>query len=228
MEVIADGVISNPTGPYNEQDLQILEGANKEPQEELIAGKFRSADDLLQAYQELEKKLGNRNGYDKTEDAVDDPEDQTQDFTPISQEEEQTIVESIGGSDNFSALQQWANENLNQDEIEAYNREVNSGDYYRARNALQSMYFAYQDQAGFEPELMGGRLSGNSGDVFRSTAEVMAAMNDPRYLNDSAYTQDIQDKLIRSDVLGPRGQYFLTNVSIVAAEAITTVQSERT
>jgi hypothetical protein len=205
MEIIADGVISNPTGPYSEQDLQILEGANREPQEELIAGKFRSADDLLQAYQELEKKLGNRNGYDKTEDAVDDPEDQTQDFTPISQEEEQTIVESIGGSDNFSALQQWANENLNQDEIEAYNREVNSGDYYRARNALQSMYFAYQDQAGFEPELMGGRLSGNSGDVFRSTAEVMAAMNDPRYLNDSAYTQDIQDKLIRSDVLGPRG-----------------------
>ena len=96
-------------------------------------------------------------------------------------------------------------ENLNEDEIEAYNREVNSGDYYRARNALQSMYFAYQDQAGFEPELMGGRLSGNSSDVFRSTAEVMAAMNDSRYLNDSAYTQDVQDKLIRSDVLGPRG-----------------------
>jgi hypothetical protein len=205
MEIIADGVISNPTGPYNEQDLQVLEGANREPQEELIAGKFRSADDLLQAYQELEKKLGNRSGYDKTEDAVDDPEDQTQDFTPISQEEEQTIVDSIGGADNFSAVQQWANENLNQEEIEAYNREVNSGDYYRARNALQSMYFAYQDQAGFEPELMGGRLSGNSSDVFRSTAEVMAAMNDSRYLNDSAYTEDVQNKLIRSDVLGPRG-----------------------
>jgi hypothetical protein len=204
MEVIADGVISNPTGPYNEQDLQILEGANKEPQEELIAGKFRSADDLLQAYQELEKKLGNSGGYNKTEEATDETEDQASGFEPISQEEEQTIVDSIGGSDNFSAVQQWANENLNQDEIEAYNREVNSGDYYRARNALQSMYFAYQDQAGFEPELMGGRLSGNSSDVFRSTAEVMAAMNDSRYLNDSAYTQDIQDKLIRSDVLGPK------------------------
>jgi hypothetical protein len=205
MEVIADGVISNPTGPYNEQDLQILEGANKEPQEELIAGKFRSADDLLQAYQELEKKLGNSGGYNKTEEATDETEDQASGFEPISQEEEQTIVDSIGGADNFSAVQQWANENLNQEEIEAYNREVNSGDYYRARNALQSMYFAYQDQAGFEPELMGGRLSGNSSDVFRSTAEVMAAMNDSRYLNDSAYTQDVQDKLIRSDVLGPRG-----------------------
>jgi len=205
MEIIADGVISNPTGPYNEQDLEILEGANREPQEELIAGKFRSADDLLQAYQELERKLGDRGGYERAETETDETEDQAGGFEPISQEEEQTIVDSIGGSDNFSAVQQWAHENLNQEEIEAYNREVNSGDYYRARNALQSMYFAYQDQAGFEPELMGGRLSGNSSDVFRSTAEVMAAMNDSRYLNDSAYTQDIQDKLIRSDVLGPRG-----------------------
>ena len=205
MEIIADGVISNPTGPYSEQDLQILEGANREPQEELIAGKFRSADDLLQAYQELEKKLGNNGGYNKAEDTTDETEDQTSGFEPISQEEEQTIVDSIGGADNFSAVQQWANENLNQEEIEAYNREVNSGDYYRARNALQSMYFAYQDQAGFEPELMGGRLSGNSSDVFRSTAEVMAAMNDSRYLQDSAYTEDVQNKLIRSDVLGPRG-----------------------
>jgi hypothetical protein len=205
MEIIADGVISNPTGPYSEQDLQILEGAEKDQQEELIAGKFRSADDLLKAYQELEKKLGNNGSYNKTEETTDETEDQAGGFEPISQEEEQTIVDSIGGADNFSAVQQWANENLNQEEIEAYNREVNSGDYYRARNALQSMYFAYQDQAGFEPELMGGRLSGNSSDVFRSTAEVMAAMNDSRYLNDSAYTQDVQDKLIRSDVLGPRG-----------------------
>ena len=205
MEIIADGVISNPTGPYNEQDLQVLEGANREPQEELIAGKFRSADDLLQAYQELEKKLGDRGSYEKAETGTDETEDQAGGLEPISAEEEQTIVESIGGRENFTVVQNWAMENLNEDEIEAYNREVNSGDYYRARNALQSMYFAYQDQAGFEPELMGGRLSGNSSDVFRSTAEVMAAMNDSRYLNDSAYTQDVQDKLIRSDVLGPRG-----------------------
>ena len=205
MEIIADGVISNPTGPYNEQDLQVLEGANREPQEELIAGKFRSADDLLQAYQELEKKLGDRGSYEKAETGTDETEDQAGGLEPISAEEEQTIVESIGGRENFTVVQNWAMENLNEDEIEAYNREVNSGDYYRARNALQSMYFAYQDQAGFEPELMGGRLSGNSSDVFRSTAEVMAAMSDSRYLNDSAYTQDVQDKLIRSDVLGPRG-----------------------
>ena len=55
------------------------------------------------------------------------------------------------------------------------------------------------------PQLLGGKLSANSNDVFRSTSEVMNAMSDPRYLKDSAYTQDVQDKLVRSDVLGPRG-----------------------
>jgi hypothetical protein len=52
---------------------------------------------------------------------------------------------------------------------------------------------------------MGGKISANSSDVFRSSQEVMAAMNDPRYLQDPAYTQDVQEKLIRSEVLGPRG-----------------------
>ena len=56
---------------------------------------------------------------------------------------------------------------------------------------------------GSEPDLLGGQL-GRSGDVFRSVQEVEAAMNDPRYLNDTAYTQDVEDKISRSDVLTPR------------------------
>lgn len=207
MEVVADNFLSEQTGPYNEQDLQILEEADKQQQEEeLIAGKFRSPDELLKAYQELEKKLGSRSGYDKVEEpSTDDTEEQEQEPAVLSQEEETTIMESIGGKDNFEAVQIWARENLDAAELEAYNREVNSGDYYRARNALQSLYYAYQDNASYEPELIGGKISGRSTDVFRSNQEVMAAMSDPRYLQDPAYTQDVQDKLIRSDVLGPRG-----------------------
>jgi hypothetical protein len=205
MEVIADNFLSEQTGPYNEQDLETLEAAEKqEQQEELIAGKFRSPDELLKAYQELEKKLGSRSGYDKVEEpSTEEPEQQ--EVVVLSQDEEATILESIGGEENFNQVQQWAKENLEAGELEAYNREVNSGDYYRARNALQSLYFAYQENSGYEPDLIGGRLSANSSDVFRSSQEVMAAMNDPRYLQDPAYTQDVQDKLIRSDVLGPRG-----------------------
>lgn len=207
MEVIADNFLSQETGPYSEQDLQALqESEQQEQQQELIGGKFKSPDDLLRAYQELEKKLGSRTGYEKAEDQPEADEDQAAEEPVIlSQEEEATILESIGGEENFTAVQQWAKENLDAGELEAYNREVNSGDYYRARNALQSLYYAFQENSGYEPELIGGKLSANSSDVFRSSQEVMAAMSDPRYLQDSAYTQDVQDKLLRSDVLGPRG-----------------------
>lgn len=207
MEVVADGVLSQETGPYNEQDLQTLEAENQQqeqqqPDEDLIGGKFRNPDELLKAYQELEKKLGSG---EQTEESVEETEEQDQEVQVLSEEQEQTIVESIGGSENFEGAQQWARENLDEAELEAYNREVNSGDYYRARNALQSLYYAYAENAGSEPQLLGGKLSANSNDVFRSTSEVMNAMSDPRYLKDSAYTQDVQDKLVRSDVLGPRG-----------------------
>ena len=37
-------------------------------------------------------------------------------------------------------------------------------------------------------------------DVFRSQAEVIQAMNDPRYDSDPAYRQDIFNKLDRSDL----------------------------
>lgn len=208
MEVIADNFLGQQTGPYSEQDLQLLEESEQQEraqeQQDLIAGKFRSTDDLLKAYQELEKKLGSR-GYEAAEDSEVENETVEQEVPVLSQEDEQVILESIGGQENFAAVQEWARDNLNQDELEAYNREVNSGDYYRARNALQSLYYAYQDNNGYEPDLIGGKLSGNSSDVFRSSQEVMAAMSDPRYLQDPAYTQDVQDKLIRSEVLGPRG-----------------------
>jgi len=40
----------------------------------------------------------------------------------------------------------------------------------------------------------------DSSDVFRSNAEVTAAMKDPRYENDTAFRQDVRDKLERSEV----------------------------
>ena len=112
----------------------------------MIGGKFRSPDDLLKAYQELEKKLGSREPLEE-QDSFDDTE-QDQEPVVLSQEEESTIMESIGGQESFESVQTWAQENLDAGELEAYNREVNSGDYYRARNALQSLYFAFKENSG--------------------------------------------------------------------------------
>jgi hypothetical protein len=208
MEVTVQDERTQETGPYSEEDQQILEG--QEPQEEqvneeLIGGKFKTTDDLLEAYQNLEKKLGERSsGYEtKEEEVIQEETPQTEDVR-LPEAEENAILESIGGEESFKQIQQWARDNLDEQEIEAYNKAVNSGDYYSARNALQSMTFAYQNAMGTEPDLIGGKLSASTTDVFRSAQEVEVAMNDPRYLVDPAYTNDVQEKVYRSDVLSPR------------------------
>ena len=48
--------------------------------------------------------------------------------------------------------------------------------------------------------MLSGKAAASSGDVFRSQAEVVAAMSDARYDNDPAYRQDIYEKLERSDL----------------------------
>ena len=211
-----DGTGTQETGPYNEADLAILKEGDQEqpqeqpPQEELIGGKFKTADDLLEAYQALEKKLGDRSGYQRTEEESKEGTEETEakvddvNNGPITQEEEAAILESVGGKDAFSRIQEWAKGALNEDELTVYNREVASGDYFRARNALQSMAFAYTESNGSEPDLIGGKLTGRTTDVFRSNQEVVEAMNDERYLKDDAYTRDVEEKLGRSDVLMPR------------------------
>ena len=51
-----------------------------------------------------------------------------------------------------------------------------------------------------EGELLTGRGAPEQQDVFRSQAEVVAAMGDPRYDNDPAYRDDVFNKLSRSNI----------------------------
>jgi hypothetical protein len=48
--------------------------------------------------------------------------------------------------------------------------------------------------------MLTGSAPRNTGDVFRSQAELVAAMSDPRYDKDPAYRQDIADKLAVSNI----------------------------
>ena len=48
--------------------------------------------------------------------------------------------------------------------------------------------------------MLTGNAPKQSGDQFRSQAEVVQAMSDPRYDKDSAYRQDVMKKLERSNV----------------------------
>ena len=49
--------------------------------------------------------------------------------------------------------------------------------------------------------MLQGKAPKSGGDVFRSQAELVAAMNDRRYDSDPAYRQDVIQKLERSDNL---------------------------
>ena len=64
-------------------------------------------------------------------------------------------------------------------------------------SGLQSQF---QNANGYEGRMLSGKAPKTSGDVFRSQAEVVAAMSDPRYDKDPAYRQDLIEKLGRSDV----------------------------
>ena len=58
----------------------------------------------------------------------------------------------------------------------------------------------YTDAVGNEQPLLTGRGSRETMDVFRSQAEVVAAMKDPKYDRDPAYRQDVFNKLERSQI----------------------------
>lgn len=53
---------------------------------------------------------------------------------------------------------------------------------------------------GFDGEMVTGRAPNQPADVFRSQAEVVQAMSDPRYDRDPAYRNDVFEKLSRSDI----------------------------
>jgi hypothetical protein len=48
--------------------------------------------------------------------------------------------------------------------------------------------------------MLQGRSPSSAGEVFRSQAELVAAMGDPRYDSDPAYRADVVEKLNNSDL----------------------------
>lgn len=110
------------------------------------------------------------------------------------------IFELAGGQQGYSEMLQWAAQNLSADEISAFNTSVNNGDLEQAKLSVQGLIARYTTSEGNEPSLVKGVASGESVSAFRSTAELVAAMKDPKYKNDPAYRQDVIEKLGRSSI----------------------------
>jgi len=111
------------------------------------------------------------------------------------------IKQEYGGEAQYSAMIQWAADNLSKDEQDAFNQVVNTQSLGVAKLAIAGLHAKYTAAEGREPRLIGGKASKSSGDKFESTAQLVQAMSDPRYKNDPAYRSKVQNKLSRSSIM---------------------------
>ena len=253
-----------------EQDSLAVGTEIQEQQEQLFAGKYKSAEELEKAYGELQKKLGDQGTEDSGEvgDTQDTAEVESEETTEETQEappptaaaeliqsaseeyfnndsklspetlekfssmSSKDLVEAYmqvqgnlpqgdlldnagdisdatvneiknyaGGEKSYDNMVQWASNNLDDQSVEAFDSIINTGSVDAIKLAVNGLKAQYENANGYEGTMVTGKAPAQSKDVYRSQAELVAAMNDRRYDNDPAYRQDVIAKLERSDNL---------------------------
>ena len=224
-------------------------------QEGLLAGKYKSAEELEKAYKELESKLGQQETVEKAEpesepeptalsdnanvitsasdeyyanngklspetlqkfqgmssqdlvnaylEVTKSPDWQAQppsEVADISDAQINQVKNAAGGDAAYQNMVQWAGSNLDAKSIEAFDQIINTGSLDAINFAVKGLKSQYDASNGIEGTMVQGKAAPNRGDVFRSQAELVAAMSDKRYDNDPAYRQDVIEKLDRSDL----------------------------
>ena len=130
--------------------------------------------------------LRNQLGYDEAGETLDDSE--------IAD-----IKDIAGGEQGYADVVQWASENLPAEDIEAFDEVINTANEAAVRFAVKALVGQYEDAVGRTPDLVTGKQS-STGQAYRSMAEVVRDMSDPRYDTDDAYRIDVMRKLERSNL----------------------------
>ena len=110
------------------------------------------------------------------------------------------VKSAAGVEKEYGELVQWAADNLERSSVEAFDELVSSGNVGAIKLAVAGLKAQYENVNGYEGTMLSGKPPSTSTDTFRSQAEVVSAMSDPRYEKDPAYRQDLMEKLERSDV----------------------------
>ena len=188
---------------FNEAEqeaLQIGEQAAAE-QSQMLAGKFKDAEALEQAYLELQSKLGEPRDEQPGEEVEEEGDEEEVEYdATLTEQDAQELYNNVGGEQEYNNMLLWAAENLSQDEIQMFDGVIETGDKAACFFAINALQRRYLDEAGNEKPLLTGRGSRDTMDVFRSQAEVIEAMRDARYDKDPAYRNDVFAKLERSNI----------------------------
>ena len=192
----------------DEQDSLAVADSLEQGEQPLLAGKFKDPQALEQAYVELQKKLGEpRDEVQTTEDegepAEDEPEaEATDDDDPegLSEEQAKMLMDMVGGDKAYQSMLEWASQTFSKEEVEMYDGVMASGNANSIYYAIQALQARYNDSVGSDGQTLTGRGAADSDNSFKSQAELVAAMNDPRYDRDPAYRRDLMRRLENSDV----------------------------
>jgi hypothetical protein len=181
-------------------------------QEQLLAGKYRNAQELEKAYMELQGKLGSpqedspeQEVEQVAEEVVEEQQEEQQEEVEerpyvINEESLEVLMNVAGGQQQYDEMLKWASDAFSKQEVSMYDHVMESGDAAAAMFAIQALKNAYRNSTGFEGQMLTGKAAPEQTDAFRSQAEVIQAMSDPRYDKDPAYRQDIFEKLDRSNI----------------------------
>ena len=118
----------------------------------------------------------------------------------MSEGQVNSVQNAAGGEANYNRVIEWAANNLPNNQIDAFDSVVDSGNPAAIGIAFQGLQRQYDEANGYEGRMLQGKPADSRGDVFRSQAELVAAMSDPRYDSDPAYRADVVDKLNVSDL----------------------------
>ena len=240
---------------FSAEELDSLQrGEEMEGEEQqLLAGKYKDAEELEKAYIELQKKLGG--GEEESESTTEETEeveevesspgevlitDASTEFaesgelspetmekfgsmssqelveaymkhrannpTPevkpadLTESQVNTIVNQAGGQESYNSLMEWAGTSLPESYTDAFNNIIESGNTEAITIAVAGLKSQYEEVNGYEGRMLSGKGAPQQVDAFRSQAEVVQAMADPRYDTDPAYRNDVFEKLSRSNM----------------------------
>jgi hypothetical protein len=232
-------------------------------QEQLLAGKYKSAEELESAYLSLQKKLGQTEeeevvdyessdeGYEEEEGSDEEVPDEApavslineasaeyyandgqlseetiskfsemssqdlvnayleiqannpqaaQQSVEMSEAQVNSVQNAAGGEANYNRVIEWAASNLPNNQIDAFDSVVDSGNPAAIGIAFQGLQSQYNEANGYEGRMLQGKAASSAGETFRSQAELVSAMGDPRYDTDEAYRDDILRKLDNSNL----------------------------
>ena len=191
------------------ESLAIAESL-EQGEQPLLAGKFKDTEALEQAYVELQKKLGEprdevQTTENESESTAPAEEEETSseseaDVETLSEAQAEQLMEMVGGDKAYKSMLDWAGDNFSKEEVEMYDGVMESGNPNAIFFAVQALQARYNDAVGSDGQLLTGRGAQNTDDSFKSQAELVAAMSDPRYDRDPAYRAELMRRLENSDV----------------------------